>query len=68
MHGDNPVHGACDNLSGVSIAFDMLKHFADPNEKGKSTLKNTRIKFVSFGSEETGLTGSTQYVKEKAEE
>lgn len=63
MHGDNPVDGACDNLTGVAISFDVVKHFADPNNKGKSTLKNTRLKFVSFGSEETGLTGSYHYVK-----
>jgi Zn-dependent M28 family amino/carboxypeptidase len=35
---------------------------------GKSTLRNTRLKFVSFGSEETGLTGSLNYVKLKKEE
>jgi len=68
MHGSNAVDGACDNLTGVAISFEMLKHFADPNTKGKSTLKNTRLKFVSFGSEETGLTGSYNYVEVKAEE
>lgn len=63
MHGPNPVDGACDNLTGIAIAHDVVKNFADPNNHGKSILKNTRLKFVSFGSEETGLTGSTCYVK-----
>ncbi|HLP20612.1 MAG TPA: M28 family peptidase [Chitinophagales bacterium] len=68
MHGEEPVDGACDNLSGVAIAFDVVKHFADPKNHGKSTLKNTRLKFVSFGSEETGLTGSCAYVKVQKDE
>ena len=68
MHGANPVAGACDNLSGVAIAFEVFKNFADANNKGKSVLKNTRLKFVSFGSEETGLTGSCKYVEAKADE
>lgn len=68
MHGDNAVDGACDNLSGVSIALHVFKSFAEPNTKGKSSLKNTRIKFVSFGSEETGLSGSNKYVELKVNE
>lgn len=68
MHGNNPVDGACDNLSGVSISLHVLKHFADTGTKGKSILKNTRLKFVSFGSEETGLTGSAHYVKQRLAE
>ena len=63
MHGEEPVDGACDNLSGVAIAFDVVKHFADPKNHGKSTLKNTRLKYLRFGREETGLTGSCAYVK-----
>jgi Zn-dependent M28 family amino/carboxypeptidase len=68
MHGDEPVDGACDNLSGVAIAYDTFRSFADANARGKSILKNTRIKFVSFGSEETGLTGSFKYAELKADE
>lgn len=68
MHGSNPVDGACDNLSGISISYHVLKHFAESNEKGKSFLKHTRLKFVSFGSEETGLTGSAHYVKQRIAE
>ncbi len=68
MHGNNPVDGACDNLSGVAIAFEVFKSFANKQMHGISTLQHTRLKFVSFGSEETGLTGSYNYVKVKAQE
>jgi hypothetical protein len=62
FHGDLVVEGACDNLSGVILAKNIVSSFADPNHKGKSILKNTRIRFISFGSEEKGLRGSTAYV------
>jgi hypothetical protein len=68
MHGSEPVDGACDNLSGVAIAYEVFKSFANANAKGKSVLKNTRLKFVSFGSEETGLIGSMNYVLAKRDE
>ncbi len=68
MHGEDPVEGACDNLSGIAIAFEVFKNFADSNANGKSVLKHTRIKFVSFGSEETGLIGSMNYVLAHKEE
>ena len=63
MHSDNAVEGAQDNLSGISIAFETFKSFADSDNKGSSNLKNTRLKFVSFGSEEKGLCGSRAYVR-----
>ncbi|MCW3126832.1 MAG: Peptidase family, partial [Bacteroidetes bacterium] len=56
------VEGACDNLSGVMISRNVVSSFADPGHKGKSTLQNTRLRFISFGSEEKGLRGSTAYV------
>lgn len=67
MHGSNPVDGACDNLSGVAIAYEIFKKFADEKNRGKSVLQNTRLKFVSFGCEETGLTGSFNYVEQQKE-
>lgn len=63
----NPVDGACDNLSGVAIAYEIFKKFADEKNRGKSVLQNTRLKFVSFGCEETGLTGSFNYVEQQKE-
>jgi hypothetical protein len=68
MHAEEVVPGAQDNLSGIAIAFETFKTFADPNNKGKSTLKNTRIRFVSFGSEEKGLCGSRAYAELKRNE
>jgi aminopeptidase YwaD len=68
MHADEGVQGAQDNLSGIAIAFEVVKSFADTNNKGKSTLQTTRLKFVSFGSEERGLCGSRAYVKQKQDE
>ena len=68
MHGDDAVNGAQDNLSGISIAFESFKLLAEPHQKGKSVLNHTRIKFLSFGSEEKGLCGSRAYVKQKKEE
>lgn len=61
MHADEAVPGAQDNLSGIAIAFESFKKFANPAEKGKSVLQHTRLKFVSFGSEERGLCGSRNY-------
>jgi aminopeptidase YwaD len=66
MHAEEGVPGAQDNLSGIAIAFETVKQFADPDNKGKSILKNTRLKFLSFGSEEKGLCGSRAYASQKA--
>ncbi len=68
MLGKEAVPGAQDNLSGIAIAYEVLKNFADKNNKGKSILKNTRLRFVSFGSEEKGLCGSRAYAQLKKEE
>lgn len=64
MQGKEGVPGAHDNLSGISIAFNVFKDLHASEEKGKSQLKNTRIRFISFGSEERGLCGATAYVDE----
>ena len=63
FHGDVVVEGACDNLSGVVLAKNIVCSFADPAHRGKSTLLNTRLRFISFGAEEKGLRGSTAYIK-----
>lgn len=64
MQGKEGVPGAHDNLSGISIAFEVFKKLHDSEEKGKSTLENTRIRFISFGSEERGLCGARAYLEE----
>ena len=58
------VEGACDNLSGVIIAKEVVEHFASMQYQGKSVLQHTRLRFISFGAEEAGLRGSTAYVKQ----
>ena len=63
MHGSKKVDGAIDNLSGVAIAVEMAKVFG-----GENRLNNTRLKLISFGSEETGLMGSLEYVKDHVAE
>lgn len=59
IHGKKVVPGAQDNLSGVSVSYGAAKQLL---ENGKSKLQHTRIKVIAFGSEETGLRGSTAYV------
>lgn len=56
IHGNRVVDGAQDNLSGVAVAHAVAKNLAGER------LQNTRVKFISFGSEETGLKGSAAYV------
>lgn len=63
MHGTEPVDGALDNLSGVALAVEMGKVYSGPKR-----LKHTRLKVISFGSEETGLRGANNYVRSHLEE
>jgi len=63
IHGKRVVPGAQDNLSGIVTAFETLKDFVDPHETGKSQLRHTRLKMLSFGSEEVGVVGSSQFAK-----
>jgi aminopeptidase YwaD len=57
MHGKNVVDGANDNLTGVAMALAMGEHFA------ANRLKNTRIRIISFGAEESGLRGAFDYAR-----
>jgi acetylornithine deacetylase/succinyl-diaminopimelate desuccinylase-like protein len=68
MHGDRVVDGAIDNLSGLAVAWGVGRQLARPGVPGQSTLQHTRIKLVSFGSEECGLKGSRAYVREFEQE
>ncbi len=61
------AEGCTDNLSGLSIAIEAVKNFVEP-ETSKSKLKNTRLMIASFGSEESGLKGSHEYLKSYANE
>lgn len=68
IHGDQVVDGAIDNLSGLAVAWGVGKHFHLPEQPGHSSLRHTRLKLVSFGSEECGLKGSRAYVQEFEQE
>jgi hypothetical protein len=56
IHGKRVVPGAQDNLSGVAVAFEVARRLANGDR-----LQRTRIRIVSFGSEECGLKGSGAY-------
>lgn len=64
MQGKEGVPGAHDNLSGITIAYHLFQHFANSESKGQSILNHTRIRFISFGSEERGLCGARAYLNE----
>ena len=57
---DKGTPGAGDNLSASCMAVIMSKYFREKKENGKG-LKNTRLYFTSFDSEEEGLRGSNKY-------
>jgi hypothetical protein len=62
MHGDQVVHGASDNLTGVALSVEMAKIFA------VHKLKHTRLRVISFGAEEACLRGSWAYAKDHKEQ
>jgi len=68
MRSNRVVPGAQDNLSGVAIAMGAAMALAGEdagsaqNGKRVPLLSHTRIKVLSFGSEEPGLRGSAAYV------
>lgn len=57
IHGSRAIEGAQDNLSGITVATEVGKYFA------QNRLKNTRVRVLSFGCEEPGLRGSDAYAK-----
>lgn len=57
-HGELVVDGALDNLTGVAVAVEMAKVFSvDP-------LLHTRLRLISFGSEEPALRGAFEYARQ----
>lgn len=64
IHGTRVVEGAQDNLSGIVVSHAVVTAFADPDHPGKSTLSSTRLMFVSFGAEESGIMGSAAFVRD----
>ncbi|MCF8461437.1 MAG: M20/M25/M40 family metallo-hydrolase [Flavobacteriales bacterium] len=62
MHGKEVVHGVNDNLTGVAMAVEMAKVFS------AQRLQHTRIRCISFGSEEAGLRGAHAYGKTRMQQ
>lgn len=57
MHGEEVVDGASDNLTGVAMAVEMAKVFSERK------LQHTRLRLISFGSEEAALRGAYAYAQ-----
>jgi aminopeptidase YwaD len=55
--------GAGDNLIASSLLVDLAQAFRDPQCHGVSRLEHTRLIFVSFDAEESGLRGSRAWVR-----
>lgn len=67
IHGNRVVDGAIDNLSAVAMARTLGLRLRDPEHAGRSRLHHTRLRIMSFGSEECGLKGSRAYVRQHAD-
>jgi aminopeptidase YwaD len=63
LFGKEAVPGAGDNLVAVAMLVELAQRFADPLIPGKSLLEHTRLIFVSFDAEESGLRGSRAWAK-----
>lgn len=61
--------GANDNASGVGVLLTLAERLAQPpwSSRMVSVLPFT-LRFIAFGSEETGLTGSGHYVRQLTDE
>jgi hypothetical protein len=53
--------GAGDNLIASLLAAEVVQHFAEPQRR----LARTRLRFVSFDAEESGLRGSRAWVRDR---
>jgi aminopeptidase YwaD len=55
--------GAGDNLIVSAMLSELASMFANRDYPGKSTLRHTRLIFVSFDAEESGLRGSKEFAR-----
>lgn len=55
--------GAGDNLIASAMLVELARLFARTDRVGKSSLRHTRLVFVSFDAEESGLRGSRAYAR-----
>jgi hypothetical protein len=56
--------GAGDNLIASAMTIQTAQMFSDQQGAGLSSLKNTRLIFISFDAEESGLRGSRAFVRQ----
>ncbi|MFX1426851.1 MAG: M28 family metallopeptidase [Promethearchaeota archaeon] len=63
FHSYNPVLGAFDNLSGVSVVLGIGKFLSENKNNPEIFPKNTKVYLISFAGEEAGLRGAKRYVK-----
>jgi aminopeptidase YwaD len=61
--GHDIAQGAMDNLSGTAVTLELARLFKSYEEKFKRG-----IRFICFGCEEIGVTGSTCYVADHVED
>jgi Zn-dependent M28 family amino/carboxypeptidase len=56
--GHDIAQGAMDNLSAIAVILEIAKHL----QKYKNQFRRN-VRFIAFGCEELGVTGSTRYVE-----
>jgi len=62
FHSYNPVLGAFDNLSGVSVVLGIGKFLSNNKNNPEIFPKHTKIYLISFAGEEAGLRGAKRFV------
>jgi len=60
--------GAGDNMIAVAITAEIARLFGSAKKSGENLLNHTRLIFVSFDAEESGLRGARAYIKKHREE
>ncbi len=55
------VPGAGDNLIASAMLLELARAWVEPEQPGRSRLADTRLIFVSFDAEESGLRGSRAF-------
>jgi aminopeptidase YwaD len=68
LFGSQATPGAGDNLIASAMLLELAARFSDPKQSGRSILDHTRLVFVSFDAEESGLRGSRAWSRAHAAE
>ncbi len=67
LFGPQATPGAGDNLIASAMLVELARRFALPTRSGQSVLEHTRLIFLSFDAEESGVRGSRAWVREHAD-